>query len=154
MEIQSLEKSIQIRQNEQLTKNYINLLTVLEALKDRLLPEDMIVSINQEIEELYHFKGSDKEVNKQLKNARAAILKLVEKELKLVPKNYYRNLWMAIGMSAFGMPIGIALSVALDNFAFIAIGLPIGMPIGMAVGSAMDKRAEEEGRQLDIEFEL
>lgn len=52
------------------------------------------------------------------------ILKLIEKELKLVPKNSYRNRWMAIGMSAFGVPIG----------------------------AGMDKKAFEEGRQLDMEI--
>ena len=53
-------------------------------------------------------------------------------------------------MSAFGMPLGVAFSVALDNFAFIGIGLPIGMSIGMALGAGMDKKAAKEGKQLDF----
>jgi hypothetical protein len=34
----------------------------------------------------------------------------------------------------------------------IGIGLPLGMSAGIAVGSQMDKKAFEEGRQLDIEI--
>jgi hypothetical protein len=34
----------------------------------------------------------------------------------------------------------------------LAIGLPIGMGIGIAVGTSMDKKAMNEGRQLDIEI--
>ncbi|MDQ1162310.1 hypothetical protein QE422_002678 [Chryseobacterium sp. SORGH_AS 447] len=35
---------------------------------------------------------------------------------------------------------------------FIGIGLPIGMSIGIAVGTLMDKKAQTEGRQLDVEI--
>lgn len=154
MEMRSLEKSTQIQQNEKLTKSFMALQSVLEALKDRPVPDEEISIINQRIEEVNTFQGTDKELNKKLRSVRRAILQLVEKELKLVPKNHYRNMWMAIGMSAFGIPMGMAFSISLDSFAFLAIGLPIGMSIGMAVGSAMDKKAEEEGRQLDEEVEI
>jgi len=33
----------------------------------------------------------------------------------------------------------------------LGIGLPIGMAIGVKVGSNMDKKAFNEGRQLDFE---
>ena len=70
--------------------------------------------------------------------------------MKLVPKFYYRNLWMVLGMSAFGIPLGVAFSMSIKNMAFIGIGLPIGMAIGMIVGTNMDKKAFDEGRQLDV----
>ena len=57
---------------------------------------------------------------------------------------------MTLGMSAFGLPMGLALSTATDNFGLLGVGLPIGMVIGMAMGTGMDKKAKEEGRQLEI----
>ncbi len=87
-----------------------------------------------------------------MRSAELRILKLIEKEQKLVPKNTYRNRWMAIGMSVFGVPIGVAFGASLGNMAFLAIGIPIGMAIGIGLGTGMDKKALEEGRQLDIEI--
>ena len=55
-------------------------------------------------------------------------------------------------MSAFGIPLGVAFGASLDNMAFLGIGIPIGMAIGMAVGAGMDKKAFEEGRQLNLEI--
>ena len=61
-------------------------------------------------------------------------------------------MWLAIGMSAFGLPIGVAFGLSIGNIGLMAIGLPIGMAIGAAVGTGMDKKALEAGRQLDIEI--
>ena len=80
------------------------------------------------------------------------ILKLIEKELKLVPKNLYRDRWLAIGMAGFGLPFGVAFGAAFGNMAFIGIGIPIGLAIGIAIGSGMDKKALDEGKQLDVEI--
>ena len=77
---------------------------------------------------------------------------MTEKELKIVTKNYYRNLWMVLGMSAFGLPLGVAFGLSLGNIGLLAIGLPIGMAIGTLVGSKLDKKALESGKQLDIEL--
>ena len=59
---------------------------------------------------------------------------------------------MAIGMVAFGLPMGVAFGAALGNMAFLAIGMPVGLAIGLAMGSGMDAKAAEEGRQLNIEL--
>ena len=80
------------------------------------------------------------------------IIKKLEKEVKLVPKNYYSYLWLAIGIASFGVPIGVAFGAMLGNMAFLGIGLPIGLAIGFLVGYEMDKKAYEEGRQLDVEI--
>ena len=87
-----------------------------------------------------------------IKKKQNKIIKLTEKELKIVPKNYYRNLWMVLGMSAFGLPLGVAFGLSLGNIGLLAIGLPIGMAIGTLVGSKLDKKALESGKQLDIEL--
>jgi hypothetical protein len=80
------------------------------------------------------------------------LIKLIEKEVKLVPKNYYRNLWLTLGMAGFGIPIGVAFGASLGNMAFIGVGLPIGLAFGIALGTGMDKKALAEGRQLDLEI--
>ncbi|MBT8222071.1 MAG: hypothetical protein KJN96_02760 [Eudoraea sp.] len=59
---------------------------------------------------------------------------------------------MALGMAVFGVPMGVAFGAALDNMAFLGIGIPIGMAIGIAIGTAMDEQAKKEGRQLDIDL--
>ena len=89
---------------------------------------------------------------KEIKKSQTGILKLVEKELKLVPKAHYRNIWLAVGMSAFGISIGVAFGLVFGNMAFLGLGLPLGMAIGVGVGTGMDKKAFEEGRQLDVEI--
>ena len=116
------------------------------------LPDDLISTINKGIEEINSFSASDKELRKFIKKTQSRIVKLIEKELKLVPLNHYRNTWLAIGMSAFGIPLGVAFGTSLGNMEYIGIGLPIGMAIGIAVGTEMDKKAFKEGKQLDLEI--
>jgi len=124
---------------------------LLNELRMRNLPSEIVSKINLEIKLINNTSTS--ELKKQLRKSNTKTLRILEKELKLVPKNYYRNLWMVIGMSAFGIPMGVAFGTALGNMAFLGIGLPIGMAIGIAVGSSMDKKAHDENRQLYMEVE-
>ena len=87
-----------------------------------------------------------------MKQKQASILKQIEKELKIVPINYYQNLWMIFGFTSFGLPIGVAIGLSLGNIAYLGVGLPFGFIIGNAIGSSMDKKALAEGRQLNIEI--
>ena len=96
------------------------------------------------------FEGTEKEQTKIIKKSYHRILSLIKKELGLVKKNHYRTLWMSLGMSIFGVPIGAGISVVLDNFAMIGAFIPIGMGIGMALGTGMDSKAAKEGKQLDL----
>jgi hypothetical protein len=81
----------------------------------------------------------------------SSLLSHLEKQHGIVPPGHYRNQWMAIGMSVFGLPIGVAFSLSQENFAFVGIGLPLGMAIGMAVGAGKDNQAKAAGLQLEIE---
>lgn len=85
---------------------------------------------------------------KAIKEKEKKIVKLLEKNHKIVPKKYYQTLWMILGMSAFGLPIGAAFGYLMKNMGLLGIDLPIGM--GTGVGSYLDKKALAEGRQLDI----
>lgn len=152
MIIQELKKRPSIEQNTKLSSAYSQLDKLLNELKKKELPEEILHSINGGIDQINSVKDSEKDLRKQIRKTQSNILRLIEKKLKLVTKNHYRNTWLAIGMAVFGIPLGAAFGTSLQNMAFIGIGLPIGMVIGMAVGSGMDKKAFEEGRQIDLEI--
>lgn len=124
----------------------------LEELDKKELPESLIEKLNKDIEEINTVEYPERELTKKIRRKQMNMVRLVEKELKIVPKNYYRNLWMILGMSIFGLPIGMAFSSAINNMGMLGIGLPVGMAMGVAMGMAMDKKALREGRQLDIEI--
>lgn len=152
MKLKTLNQRPGIKENEKLNKVYLKFGKLLQELEKRELSDTLTDTVNEHIEAINSISDSDKKLGSQIRRKQSVIVRLVEKELKLVPRNYYRTTWMAIGMAAFGVPMGAALGASLGNMAFIGIGLPIGMAIGIAVGSGMDKKASDEGRQLDLEM--
>jgi predicted RND superfamily exporter protein len=152
MKINELNQRPGIDENVKLEETYYQFEKLLSELRKKELPDGLVVSVNKDIEDLKSISVSGDELRKIIRKKQTRIIKLLEKELKLVPKNYYRKLWLAVGMAAFGIPIGVALGASLGNMAFLGIGLPIGMAIGIAVGTGMDKKAFEEGRQIDLEI--
>ena len=125
---------------------------LLAELENREIPDEIVTSINNDIDEINSITVIGNELQKEIERRLQRIIKLLEKNLKLVPKNYYRNLWMILGIAVFGIPIGVIFGASLDNMAYLAIGLPIGLVIGIGVGAVMDQKALKEGRQLDIEI--
>ena len=152
MQLKSLNKDSDLIKDEKLRLIYIQFETLISELENKELTDDLINFINKKIEEINSHTNLGKELRKKIKKDQTEIIKRTEKDLKIVPKNYYRNTWLAVGMAAFGLPIGVAFGASMNNMGFLGIGLPIGMAIGIAVGTAMDKKAIEEGRQLDIEI--
>lgn len=152
MEFKELNNRQEILTDEKLFKSYNQFVKLLNELKKRELSEDLIKSVNLSVDKINSSTLTSKQLIKFIKKEQSSILKQIEKEHKIVPKNYYRNLWLALGMSAFGLPIGVALGLSVGNIGLLAIGLPIGMAIGLAFGSSLDKKALNEGRQLDIEI--
>tara|TARA_R110002050_G_scaffold261878_1_gene402081 strand:- start:164 stop:622 length:459 start_codon:yes stop_codon:yes gene_type:complete len=152
MKINSLKPRPEISNKPKLQKVYTQFEKLIDELRIIVLPEKITVFINASIDELNLI--SNEKLRSQTKKKQSKIISLIEKELKIVPINHYRNTWMAIGMSAFGIPLGVALGASLGNMGFIAIGLPIGMAIGLSVGTSMDKKAQEEGRQLNMEVKF
>lgn len=153
MEINALKQPLNLHENAKSKKVFLQFEKLLIELRKKELPDETVTAINKDVEEINSIIDSGKKYRNRIRRKQTRMIQTLEKELKLVPKNYYRNLWMAIGMAAFGIPLGVAFGVSLDNMAFIGIGLPIGMVIGVGVGAAMDKKASKEGRQLDIEIE-
>jgi len=152
MNIIELKERENISDDIKLSRIYVQLGELLKSLKKKELTPEIIKSINRDIEELNSSSLTSNELIKLVKLKQTKIIKVVEKELKIVPKNYYRNLWLILGMSVFGIPIGVTFGTSVGNMGLLGIGLPIGMGIGIVVGSGMDKKAFKEGRQLDIEI--
>jgi len=151
MEIKPLKDKPDFTKDKKIAEKYAKFEKLLNELRGRDIPTTIVADINTEVDLLNAFMGSDKDYKKQLRKSRAVIIKQLEKELKLVPQNYYQSTWMALGMTVFGLPFGTIFGMSLDNMAFLGIGLPIGMAIGIAIGSGMDAKAKEEGRQLAID---
>ena len=151
MKIQDLISRPEINKDVKLNKAYVQLEKLINELRNKELSDEVVDSINVTIEELNSISG--KGLRNQIKKRQSKIISLIEKEHKIVPKNHYRNTWLAIGMVAFGMPLGIAFGASLGNMGYLGIGLPIGLAIGIAIGTKMDKKAFEEGRQLSLELE-
>lgn len=152
MNIKKLKNRPNIDQHKKLYASYTQLDKLLMELSTKQLPDKTISSINDGIDHINSVSQSEKVLGRQITKTQNHIIKLIEKEHKLVTKNYYRNTWLAVGMAAFGIPLGVAFGASLGNMAFIGIGMPIGMAIGIAVGTGMDKKAFEEGRQIDLEI--
>lgn len=153
MKLNSLNNSTSLPQDSKAFKKREQLKRLLEALGERDLPEETLIKVNTEIDNINTLPdtSNEKEQLKVIRKAYNKIVQTVVKDVKLVPKNYYRNMWLALGMSAFGVPFGTILGLGLDNMAYISIGLPFGMAIGVAIGAQMDKKAEKDGLQLNVE---
>lgn len=152
MNITELNQRLEKTEDSKLKNIYNQFNQYLIELAKKDLPESLAMSVNKDIEIFNSVDGSDKELRKEIKKTQSKVIKLVEKELKIVPKNYYRNLWLAIGMGGFGVMFGVVFGMTLNNMAFLSLGLPIGMAIGIGIGTGMDKKALAEGRQLDVEI--
>jgi hypothetical protein len=149
-QLESLDKPDGYDSDKRLRRNYDLLNHLITELRDRELNQVAIEFINEEIRRVQNTSGSEKEKVKLYKRTFRIILKMLEKDHKIVPKYHYQNLWLAQGMAIFGIPIGVAIGLSQGNMAFIGVGLPLGIAIGAGIGVQMDKKARDEGRQLDI----
>lgn len=127
---------------------YIQFNNFVDELNSRSIVENTINAINREIEEI----NSSTEIGVSMKSLivkkLTAILKLLEKEHKLVPKNYYRNNNLLKNSVVFGVPIGIIIGLITKDMALISAGMIIAMAISFVRGRIMDKMALKEGRQF------
>ncbi len=149
MPLSPLTSRPSFEENPKLAKASHHLKTLLTAIQEKAVPDHVESRINEIVAGVSDFQGPDPQLLKQITAAQAAILKLLEIELGLVPKNHFQLQWLAIGMAAFGIPFGIVIGMALGNIAFLGIGLPIGIAIGISIGAGKDKEAAANGKQLD-----
>ena len=126
--------------------------SLISELEKKDLNSTVVFNINSSIEAINASSLTGKELMKLFKQQQTLIVKQVEKEHKIAPKNHYRNLWMILGFTAFGLPIGMLFGLSIGNIGLMGAGLPIGMAVGALVGAGMDKKALAEGRQLAVEL--
>lgn len=138
--------------NSKLLKRYEKFQSLIAVLNEKEMPAALTKSVNEKISAINTHTGGESELLRDTGKEYTGTLKLIEKELGWVPKNYYATLWMTLGMSVFGLPFGVLFSLMIDNMAFIAIGLPIGMGIGSLIGMAKDRKAEQAGKQLALKY--
>lgn len=138
--------------NDTLARSYNHLQALIRELYKKAAAEDLDPIVLPEIDTLNAVpqNGKDKELQRKLNKSQAKIFDKVEKELKIVPKGYYQQKWLAIGLAGFGIPLGVIFALILDNMALFATGLPLGLAIGLAYGQRLDHKAKEEGRQLEL----
>ena len=149
---------IQLKEREDISGDirlndyYHQLQGLLNELKKRKVPGKISKSIDSIINDVNSTSYTGDELMKLLKQKQTEIVTLLEKELNLVTKNYYRNRWLGYGMVVFGVPLGIVSGMLMNNMLWFPIGLPIGLVIGLVIGFGLDKKASKEGRQLDVEI--
>lgn len=148
--INQLKSRNNLDQTKGLEKLYTKYQSLIEELNDRAIPEDLMTQVNEQVVLLDGIEESGKVLKKEMQKSYARVLKLLREEINLVAQNYHRDQWMVLGMSIFGLPIGMGIASAIGNFGLFAAFMPIGMAIGIAIGAGMDKKAMEEGRQLDV----
>ena len=137
---------------EKTQKYYDQFQHLILEIRKRKLPSDLVTVISNRIETLNQVSDTDKALKSEIQKTQSKIVGLLAEKLKIVPINYYRKTWFVLGMTVFGLPMGTALGLSLGNMGLLGLGLPVGMFIGLAMGARMDKKAEEEGRQLNIEI--
>ena len=139
-----------LSQNEKLQKSFDKTQSLIEDLNQRELPEDTKAAVQAEIDRLNADTSEPKAYTKSLSKAYNNIVKRVQKDAGLSPKGYHKTLWMTLGMTIFGLPLGMMFGFMQENMGLLAIGLPLGMGIGLAIGAGLDEKAAKEGKQLSI----
>ena len=152
MKIQNLNDRPDFDENSQLGKKYAQFQQLIFELSNKALNDDVVLVINNNINSINSISNLDNQFSKRLKSAQSKILKVIEKQHKLATKNHYRNIWLALGVGAIGVPIGVIIGSITGNMAFIGIGIPIGFGIGIAIGTMMDNKLKDQGKQLDLEI--
>lgn len=96
--------------------------------------------VNDQIQNL---KNHVRDINnynlKEYKIITNNIINHLQKVHRLIPKGYYTDTYMAIGIS-MGLIFGLLL---FDN---IALGLPLGLAVGLAIGAGEDAKAKKDGK--------
>lgn len=154
MNLTTLRQREGLEQFKKLVETYQQLQRLSDAILEKKLDETVIQKINVELDALNAIETVDDAFRKSIKKAEDKILKILEKDLKIVPINYYKTLWMILGMSAFGMPFGVLYGVIIGNMGMIGLGLPFGMAIGVFLGMNLDKKALAQGKQLAFERKM
>ena len=137
------ENPDQLKKKEQKAVDHFN--ELIDALNDKEIDETTEDYIKKRISVI-----KDNFTYNTIKKEESKILDYINKQLGYVAENHYKSLWIALGMSAIGVPIGVAIGLALDQLGFMGIGIAFGLAIGVGIGSSKDQEAKKQGKQLPI----
>jgi len=162
MMIIELKEREDFLENAKRNRVYFRFQKLLTELRMRELPHRIIESVNQDIEHINSTSFTGRELRKSVKRKQAKILKLLEKELNIVPKKYYLTQAITVA-SAVTAVLSLSIQMSLEKMTSLgkigkigviiaAIGIAICVPIGFVIGLRMDKKAFKEGRQLDMKY--
>jgi len=157
---------IELKEREELLEKvkrnrvYVHFQKLLSELRKKELPHEIIESINQDIEDINSMSSTGNELRKSVKQKHTKIMSLLEKELKIVPRQHYLN-QMLVVVSTVAVFLSLILQMFMEQMMsmgiigavgvlIIAIGIIIFVPIGIGIGSRKDKKAFKEGKQLDL----
>lgn len=143
------EGAFDFPKSEQLYKQFNDF---IDELNNRSIPENTISAINREVEEINSFTKNGVAMKSLIVKKLAAILKLLEKEHKLVPKNYYQNTNLLRDSVVFGVLIGVVIGLITKDMSLIFLGQPIALVFSFLKGRLMDKKAFKDGRQFSVEL--
>lgn len=149
--MKELNKRLNIEHNKKLIEANSSLDHLIKELGKREIPLEIITVVNQEIEKINSFSGSDKDLLKQLRVSKKLVIEMIEKELELVPRYHYQNKWMAFGILA-----GVLFSTIFNQLGFsdtwnsLGMGISMGLLFGMLAGKNRDEKAFKEGKQLNF----
>ncbi len=138
MKITDTTRRPDVEQGTPLAAQYDSFEQMINEVQEKELPSPIITSINKEIIALNTFLDSDKELLEHLKKTQDSILKMLEPELDLKPKNRYRSLILVLGI---GVLAGFTSSV-LDFD--LGIGITLGMIVGLTIGIRLDNKASKK----------
>ncbi len=145
-----LELKAPFNEDKKLLERFENFNLLTQSLAEKEVPANIVNEINEGIEKLNNSEGNKIGLLKEYRSFQNKTIRGLEKELKIVPLNHYRNMWMVLGMSAIGIPIGLVFGNMIGNISLMGIGMPIGMGIGVLLGTMKDKKALKEGKQLSV----
>ena len=68
-----------------------------------------------------------------------------DQDKKKYPEGHFVGLGMAFGVAIFA-GLGVPLSIATDNYAFVGIGPAMGVGVGLAIGTGLENKYKAKGQ--------
>lgn len=147
MNIHHLE--ISVKEDQKLYTSISKHNILISEIETKNIPEEVCYKVNYQIDKINSINGeSEEQIKKQLEITFKKILNILEQDLGIIPQNYYRNMWLALGMSVFGLPLGVLIATFSSNISYLVFGMLIGMIAGLAYGSKKDQDALKENKVI------
>lgn len=152
MELIELKEVKTSSKQNSLYKTYLEYSYLLDEIKEIQLPEPIIRSINRDIEQINYTSRSGGRLRRLIKQKINKVIKILNREVNVVPKRYYSGQWTLVGLLVLLVlnPVFILFDFSNQGyFGFLTLLAALGC---FFYGRSLDKKAEAEGRQLKTEI--